>query len=55
MGVAGVSDQISIKPKPSLGAIKSDIESASHRRAAADTKKITVDVHGGDVTLSGTG
>ena len=54
MGVTGVSDQISLEPKTSLGAVKADIESALNRRATADAKKITVDVHGGDVTSSGT-
>ena len=53
LGVTGVSDQIVIKPKVSLSAIKSDIEGALKRRAHADAQKISVDVRGTDVTLSG--
>ena len=54
MGVTGVSDQIAIKPKLSLSAVKSDIEAALMRGAKADAQKISVEVHGADVTLSGT-
>ena len=54
MGVTGVSDQIAIKPKVSLSAVKSDIEAALKRGAKADAQKISVEVHGADVTLSGT-
>jgi len=54
MGVTGVSDNILIKPKLSLKLIKSDIEAALKRRAAVRAEKITVAVHGADVTLSGT-
>ena len=42
MGVTGVSDQIVIKPKVSLSAVKSEIEAALKRRATADAKKITL-------------
>ena len=52
-GVTGVSDQIVIKPKVSLSAVKSDIEAALKRRAKADAQKISVEVKGGDVTLTG--
>jgi len=52
-GVTGVSNQIAIKPALSAGVVKSDIEAALKRRAAADAKTITVDVHGADVTLTG--
>ena len=52
-GVTGVSNQIVIKPKVSLSAVKSDIEAALKRRAQADAQKISVDVRGADVTLSG--
>jgi osmotically-inducible protein OsmY len=54
MGVTGVSNQIEIKPLASATAIKSDIEAALKRRAAADAKSVAVSVHGGDVTLTGT-
>ena len=54
MGVTGVSDQIVIKkPKVSSSAVKSDIEAALKRRATADAQKISVEVHGADVTLTG--
>jgi len=54
MGVTGVSDQITIKPKPSLTAIQSDIEAALKRRAASDAHEIHVEVRGSDVILTGT-
>ncbi len=57
MGVTGVSDQIGIKPslRPvTATAVKSDIEAALKRRSIADARKISVAVHGSDVTLSGT-
>ena len=54
MGVTGVSDQITIKkPVVSLSTVKSDIEAALKRRATADAQKISVEVDGADVTLSG--
>jgi len=53
-GVTGVSNQIAIKPSLSASVVKSDIEAALKRRAAADAKSITVEVKGADVTLSGT-
>lgn len=54
MGVTGVSDDILVKPEVSLSAVKSDIEAALKRRAHADAKKISVEVRGSDVTLTGT-
>jgi len=54
MGVTGVSDQITIAPKVSLCAVKSDIEAALKRRAMTDAKEIDVKVDGAEVTLSGT-
>jgi len=53
-GVTGVSNQIAIKPPLSAKVVKSDIEAALKRRAAADAKTIAVSVQGGDVTLTGT-
>lgn len=53
MGVTGVSDQITINPKVSQSAVKSDIEAALKRRAHSDAQKISVDVNGADVTLTG--
>jgi osmotically-inducible protein OsmY len=53
-GVTGVSNQIAIKPSLSASVVKSDIEAALKRRAAADAKTIAVEVKGADVTLTGT-
>ena len=53
LGVVGVSDEISIKPKASMTAVKSEIEAALKRRAQTDAQQISVDVRGVDVTLSG--
>jgi len=53
LGVTAVSDQISIKPNVSSTLVKSDIEAALKRRAATDAQKISVDVQGSDVTLTG--
>ena len=54
LGVVGVSNQIAIKPTLSATVVKSDIEAALKRSAAADAQKISVAVKGGDVTLTGT-
>jgi len=53
LGVTGVSDQIAVKPKASVSAVKADIEAALKRSAAADAKKISVEVNGSEVTLTG--
>ena len=53
-GVTGVSNQIAIKPSLSATVVKSDIEAALKRRAAADAQTIAVEVKGADVTLTGT-
>ncbi|MEO6280302.1 BON domain-containing protein [Roseateles sp.] len=54
LGVTGLSNQIAIKPTLSATLVKSDIEAALKRRAAADAQTISVAVSGGDVTLTGT-
>jgi osmotically-inducible protein OsmY len=54
MGVTGVSDQMRIKPSVSATVVQSEIEAALKRTASADARKISVAVHGTDVTLSGT-
>ncbi len=54
MGVKGVSDLITIKPKTSLDTVKSGIEAALERRAKTDAKNIRVEVFGDRVTLTGT-
>lgn len=53
LGVTGVSDQIAIRPRLKVSAVKADIETALKRNAVADAKKIHVDVNGSDVTLTG--
>jgi osmotically-inducible protein OsmY len=53
-GVTGLSNNIAIKRVPTSTAVKADIESALNRRAVNDGNKITVAIHGEDVTLSGT-
>jgi len=53
LGVTGVSNQIGIKPLLSATVVKSDIEAAIRRRAAADASTIGVNVKGADVTLTG--
>lgn len=52
-GVTGVSDQLLIGSGVSLSTVKSEIEAALRRRARDDAKRIQVEVHGGDITLSG--
>lgn len=53
MGVKGVSNQISIKPKLSSDKIETDIKSAFERSAMLDAGKITVETSGNKVTLVG--
>ncbi len=53
LGVMGVSDEITVKPRASMSSVKSEIEAALKRQAHADAQQISVEVHGGDVTLSG--
>ncbi len=52
-GVVGVSNQITLEPRPSASAVKSDIVAAINRHAIADAKKIAVEVMGSEVTLTG--
>jgi osmotically-inducible protein OsmY len=54
LGVVGVSDEMTLKPRASMTLVKSEIEAALKRRAKSDSQQISVDVHGADVTLSGT-
>ncbi len=54
MGVTGVSDQIVLKAKVAMSAVKDDIETALQRRAHAAAHDITVAINGSDVTLAGT-
>ena len=54
LGVPGISDHIRIEPSLTPAAVKSDIEAALRRTSVGDTLKISVTMHGSDVTLSGT-
>lgn len=54
LGVTGLSDQIAIKPQVSMGAVKGDIEAALKRSAAEDARRISVEVRGAEVVLTGT-
>jgi osmotically-inducible protein OsmY len=54
MGVRGVTDNVTIKAEVSPSIVKEDIEAALKRRALDDAQGIFVEVHGTDVTLTGT-
>ncbi|MEO6917749.1 MAG: BON domain-containing protein [Collimonas sp.] len=54
LGVTGVSNQITLRPRVDLSAVEADIETALKRRAKADAPDITVEINGTDVILSGT-
>ena len=53
LGVVGVSDSMSVRPRVSMGDVKSEIEAALKRRATNSAQGISVAVNGSDVTLSG--
>jgi osmotically-inducible protein OsmY len=53
VGVVGVSNLISVKPRVSPTDVKSKIEDALRRSAEMDARRISVDVEGGRVTLRG--
>jgi osmotically-inducible protein OsmY len=52
-GVTGVTDEIAVKPRVTVSAVKDDIAAALHRVAASDASRISVEVRGDEVTLSG--
>lgn len=54
MGVTGVSNQITLRPRVSVNALETDIETALKRRAKANAPSICVEIRGTDVILSGT-
>jgi osmotically-inducible protein OsmY len=54
LGVTGVSNQITLKKDPSSTVVKADIEAALKRRAQNDAARISVEVSGSKVTLTGT-
>lgn len=52
-GVSGVTNSITIQPAVEPGEIRQRIEAAFRRSAQIDADRVTVDAHGGDVTLRG--
>ncbi len=52
-GVVSVRNSIRLKPRVFTGEIKYKIEEAFRRNAVIDAQGITVDAHGGEVTLRG--
>ncbi len=54
LGVRGISNQITIKPRVSASDVKGKIRAALERNAVLDADKIGVDAHDGRVTLHGT-
>lgn len=53
IGVRGVFNQILVRPKVNVTAVKSDIEHALKRRAYLDAENINVGLQGDAITLSG--
>ncbi|MCW6512644.1 BON domain-containing protein [Lichenifustis flavocetrariae] len=53
-GVVGVSDQITLKPRPNAKNISADIESALHRSWSFYQDNVSVSATGGAVRLTGT-
>ncbi|MCW6513083.1 BON domain-containing protein, partial [Lichenifustis flavocetrariae] len=53
-GVVGVSDQITLKPRPSATDISADIKRALHRSWSSYQDNVSVSATGGSVRLTGT-
>ena len=53
-GVKGISNKIELKPQVAPTEIKRKIEEAFRRSAEIDASRVTVETHGGEVTLRGT-
>jgi osmotically-inducible protein OsmY len=53
-GVKGISNKIERKPQVAPTEIKRKIEEAFRRSAEIDASRVTVETHGGEVTLRGT-
>jgi osmotically-inducible protein OsmY len=53
LGVRGVVNQITVKPKASATDVKVRIEAAFRRSAELDAEKVDVETHNGKVTLRG--
>jgi osmotically-inducible protein OsmY len=54
MGVKGVSNLITVKPRATPSELKAKIEQALVRTAETDARRITVEVEGSKVILKGT-
>ncbi len=54
LGVRGISNEITIKPRVSPSDVKGKIRAALERNAVLDANRIGVDTHDGRVTLHGT-
>ena len=53
-GVKGITDDVTLKSRASVTGVKADIEAALKRYSDTDRQDISVDVQGGNVTLTGT-
>lgn len=53
IGLRGITNRISLKPESRMSIVKSDIDAALNRIFKGDKSKISVDVQGADVTLTG--
>jgi len=54
LGVQGITNEVTVKPRVSPSDVKSKIRSALERNAVLDANRIGVDAHNGRVTLHGT-
>jgi osmotically-inducible protein OsmY len=54
LGVQGITNEITVKPRVSPSDVKGKIRSALERNAVLDANRIGVDTHNGRVTLHGT-
>lgn len=54
LGVKGVTNQVAIKPRVSIGDVKAKIETAFKRSAEIDARHVTVQASDGGVILTGT-
>lgn len=54
LGVRGITNSIAVKPRVRADEVKDKIESALHRSADLDAKKIHVEAEAGRVVISGT-
>lgn len=53
LGVRGVLNEVTVKPKASASEVKTRIEAAFKRSAELDAQKVRVETHDGKVTLRG--